>query len=499
MSAKPLRLPLLLCLSLACCKKPTTQAGSVAASGSTSNGPPAAPSASAGASASVVAANSSAPPAPLTLSRTGTLFLAGKLKPEPPKEDGTYLPPRAVWIERDGPLLAGVLEDELGYGRKVEGRIEAGGYSLFYVGQPQPAVLTGPADNPGKGTLAVSWIDSAKDYAIQHGSVGFSLEKAAFSPRTYRMGGLVGSRALLLTVQPERSRLRGVLMGNDARASTVQGMVSDDGRLELTESDASGELARWSGIASDSVWLGHRLGANGTSELFWFNEGVVSISPTVDLGGGFGVAPRPALQFFPACYVDHVKPMAVGPGDSPTKLNALFDALDTASEDRGSCLDNRYASYGLGTERPNRDSLDYEVVALGAGRFSLRLHFYADSNGAHGMAADSCLVGDASTGRLVDLREHTDKQGREKLTALVEASFRKQYGKKDLTEAGFFSDAAPVGEGTSLCVTKSGVEVRFGQYEIGPYMMGMPAAEIPKAKLRGLFARDPLLDAVLEN
>jgi hypothetical protein len=483
------------------CKKTESAKPSV----SSGSAPIAAISAAAIAS-SVVPSDSTVPspasfvaaPSALSLSRVGNPFLAGSLKLSAPSKS-VYVPSRAVWIERSGLALEGLVADERGFGRKVNGRIDGDSYLIFDASSPSVPLLTGSVASPNQGTILTAWLDADADFVVRSSNLPFSLEQPKNSSRgALNFGGLVGSTAYLLSVKSENGSVPGSLMGNDGSRHSISGTLSSSGLLALTESDSSGELASWSGISVDNIWIGHRVSKLGNSELFWFTDNSATFPSSVDLGLGFRLEPKLDLAYYPACFTEFVRPVLLGPGDSPAKFNAAIEKLDVPDDARASCLANKLAPLDAAAQRPYRASLEYSVVPLGNGQFNLRVRSYEDMNGAHGMTVDSCLVGDASSGRLFDPQSLLDDKARARLTSLVESAFRSQLGKPNLSNGGFFANSAPVGGGTKLCFTKTGLEVVFGLYEIAPYAAGMPSVEIPKNKVRALFPKDPIIDAILK-
>jgi hypothetical protein len=165
-------------------------------------------------------------------------------------------------------------------------------------------------------------------------------------------------------------------------------------------------------------------------------------------------------------------------------LNAALKA--TAGDAKMDCE-------GATAELPYESSTAYHVVATRPGRFVVTFSSYQYTGGAHGMHGSSCHAADVEKGTLSTLSvKLLQPDARKRLGPLVNESLRKEHGVTNLSEAGFYEDAVPVGDDTSLCVEGTNLVVRFGVYEVGPYVLGAPEVKIAAKDAAALVLGTPL-------
>jgi hypothetical protein len=234
--------------------------------------------------------------------------------------------------------------------------------------------------------------------------------------------------------------------------------------------------------------------------------GYVALRPSLgQLPAPFAVTPqatlRPRFSLFlgRSCTLQRVVPTVEGePAAGVAALNgqlAAFFAAPPGDQD-GILCDERTLSPA--TSRLFLDIKDFHAEPLAPGLFALAIDAYQDSNGAHGNSVRHCHAADLATGRLVELNTLIDgDRGREGITHLVEAVFRRENKVTDLTKAGFFSNAAPVRKDTNLCVEDGKLQILFEPYEVGPHSFGRPAAALDPVSVKGYLVADPITTALL--
>src|SRR5262249_47822690 len=147
------------------------------------------------------------------------------------------------------------------------------------------------------------------------------------------------------------------------------------------------------------------------------------------------------------------------------------------------------ACEGATDELRYETDVTYTIPAMRPRMFVVEMSFYAYAGGAHGMGGLECDLADADKGTLTKLNAKlVAPASRAKLQDLTNAALRKSFGVTKLTDAMFFEDEAKISDETTLCVRGAFLVVQFGQYEVAPYAMGMPSAEILKADAAPLVA-----------
>jgi hypothetical protein len=144
--------------------------------------------------------------------------------------------------------------------------------------------------------------------------------------------------------------------------------------------------------------------------------------------------------------------------------------------------------------------LSYEVESLRAGYLTLSRTFYEYEGGIHGDYGFRCFTFSLADGSRFELQRALSATARAALLRQVEASLLADAGAKSLRAAGFLVDKLVLREdGSNLCPTDDGLEVRFDPYEVGQYAMGMVRATLSYAEARALFPQTPALRALLQD
>lgn len=126
-------------------------------------------------------------------------------------------------------------------------------------------------------------------------------------------------------------------------------------------------------------------------------------------------------------------------------------------------------------------------------------YFY--TGGAHGSAAVENANYDTQTGKKLTLADVLVNGFDTKLTALGEKYFREQnnVGAKPLIDAGYdFGDDGKFYLPEAFLIRQDGILFTYGQYEIGPYAMGMPEVLIPYSELGAIVKKEGALGWILK-
>jgi hypothetical protein len=232
---------------------------------------------------------------------------------------------------------------------------------------------------------------------------------------------------------------------------------------------------------------------DGARKLPLWLEGAGPLERVRELPGGAKIIPREARrELAPNCDYEAAFPEFDGLPDRRVQ-QALNRSLAPklgglkASECEGATKDAPYEFHD-----------GYEVISdRRSGFVSISFGAYQYTGGAHGINSGSeCEVIDLKRGKRLRLSELLAPNVRAKLSALATAKLRAANG-DDLTEAGFFKPDVEVSEAPNLCLLDGAVELRFGVYEVGPYVMGEPAAELTFEELKPLMVGDPIVGALL--
>ena len=108
---------------------------------------------------------------------------------------------------------------------------------------------------------------------------------------------------------------------------------------------------------------------------------------------------------------------------------------------------------------------------------------YQFSGGAHGSTEETAVVFNRKTGSVTGEDEFFAEGSKEELGKLLSAHLRESMPDDDAYNALFVKEIEPNG---NFFVTPEGVSYIFGQYEIGPYYLGIIKIALPWAELEGL-------------
>lgn len=302
-------------------------------------------------------------------------------------------------------------------------------------------------------------------------------------------GSYLGSLGARIRIRMKLTKAGGKLTGRYRYMKSkddlqIAGVVSEaDGAMRLEESTSAGKVTgRFTGVFLDKQFAYGRWSSPDGSRTFPFTLRRGDVYPeTVPLPGGARIAPQEKhLDKGPDCTASLFYPEVVGGGAGARALNPALEAAAGSAklECPQGADDFRYES-----------DTTYHVDATRPDRFALSFTFYEYAGGAHGHASLSCFVADVDKGVLTPSRgKILSAEGRTKLAALVNAELKKAHGVERLTEAGFSADALVISDDTALCIEGTSLVVQYQQYEVAPYVMGTPSAEIRKSEAAPLVA-----------
>jgi hypothetical protein len=418
---------------------------------------------------------------------------------------------RELYLEGHGSLVEGVFDDQRGFFRRVEGPFgDDGSITLREAGDAAGAVVLRGRLQDGllTGTYAVSAATIATKFETMVADLPFRADPVDRLPGlpTYvaSFAGMVADRPVMVRLDGAKGPLRGQMLLADGTIHDLDGTLDEPRRrFVLRERDGDREVGLLTGVASSPSGLTGRYepspGSSAKGGYFAVRQSVGRFPGPLAVSPGVALRPQFSLYFGRSCVLERVVPVLSGdPAPGLASLNASLAAFFTGlpGEQDGILCDER--AIGPATSRLFVDAQDYRPSPLAPGLFALTVGAYQDTNGAHGNAVSRCFVADVATGRIVELRTLIDgERGREGLTRLVEAAFRREMKVTDLTKAGFFSNATPVRETTNLCVEDGKLEVLFEPYEVGPYSFGRPSADLAPAAVKAFLTSDPLAAAVL--
>ena len=149
-----------------------------------------------------------------------------------------------------------------------------------------------------------------------------------------------------------------------------------------------------------------------------------------------------------------------------------------------------WASY-LGEQGDDSACLSWEMSVSGfvcgeyKGMISYDVTSYSYTGGAHGSTSETGMVFDVSGNLLTE----TDLFGdgyRETLSGLLSSRLEESLPDPDAYNALFIKDIEPNG---NFIVTQEGVTYIYGQYEIGPYYLGIIKVTLPWEDMEGILKR----------
>lgn len=145
----------------------------------------------------------------------------------------------------------------------------------------------------------------------------------------------------------------------------------------------------------------------------------------------------------------------------------------------------------LGEQGDDSACLSWEMSVSGfvcgeyKGMISYDVTSYSYTGGAHGSTSETGMVFDVSGNLLTE----TDLFGdgyRETLSGLLSSRLEESLPDPDAYNALFIKDIEPNG---NFIVTQEGVTYIYGQYEIGPYYLGIIKVTLPWEDMEGILKR----------
>ena len=108
---------------------------------------------------------------------------------------------------------------------------------------------------------------------------------------------------------------------------------------------------------------------------------------------------------------------------------------------------------------------------------------YDYAGGAHGSTSETGVNFDRNTGEVIGEDDVFTEDSGEELRKLLSAHLQESLPDNDAYNALFIKDIEPNG---NFIVTPAGVTYIYGQYEIGPYYLGIIKVTLPWEELEGL-------------
>ena len=419
---------------------------------------------------------------------------------------GTVGKDRAVLLglERRGDELFALLDEGQGDAVALEGRMKDEGHFVLEerAGRGRKgSQLEGAFEPDGKISLILKdpkAKTAARFTVAQHAP--FATASDTFE-ESYL--GALGSK---LRVRVKWKRDKHLLIGvyryshskNDLRLEGT--VIASSGVFSLTEKNAKGDVTgRLAGVFLDAHHvLGRWYSADRARSLPLELRGGEPYPEALALLGGGKMAPQEdSGERGKACRSQRIFPSFDGLGAKTAQL-ALNKALQSHNGPP-SVADCE----GATEELPYEFESGYAVTGQKPGYVGLELSSYAFTGGAHGSAGADCVVGDLTSGTLTHLGSLLTPDARAKLEVLVNDELRKQFSVTKLTDADFFDDEVKLSPTTPLCLDvddkgATSLRVLFGQYEVTPYVMGMPQSILPAAGVKALFPAGSVGEAVFK-
>lgn len=142
------------------------------------------------------------------------------------------------------------------------------------------------------------------------------------------------------------------------------------------------------------------------------------------------------------------------------------------------------------TDMPDGNSWGYSLMVtpdyLGhVGDFeTFEINAYVFTGGAHGASYSEYLIFDPSTKRQVGLADMLQTSKKPRFEALAYNAYKAWVKTLD-TDLGSYEKNWPFTLSNNVTLTDKGIDIRYQQYAIGPYVYGMPVLSIPYNKLHG--------------
>lgn len=124
-----------------------------------------------------------------------------------------------------------------------------------------------------------------------------------------------------------------------------------------------------------------------------------------------------------------------------------------------------------------------EIVYKNDSIVNIKLKHYTFAGGAHGYGADTSLLFDAKTGRIINRDDlFTDKKG---FTALAEKKFRVKYKVSgNINSTGYMFEKDVFALPNNIFFTDKGLQLVYNQYEAAAYAEGQLEIVIPYAEAK---------------
>lgn len=390
-----------------------------------------------------------------------------------------------LYLERKGDELTGMYASESGYGdvaltgkMKGDDRFEL--REVVEKGKPVGVFDGWFRGGLLKGTYTDGKTKKAQVFVTQPLKLGAE-------PFTATYAGALGGK---LRIRARLTRKGGTVEGVYRYAKskedlTLTGTVDGEGELVLTERTKAGkETGRIEGfVLSQDLVVGRWYSPDKSKTMSLLLEPSESYPEVVDLGG-VKIAPQEDYKDVARFCTSSLIYPSVDGGKGKAALNAELRKHGGTHMTKGDC-DGASAEIPYVTER------SYHVQKSKLPYFGITFHDYWNAGGAHPNWSSTCKVADAETGELFSLARKLSPEAREKLSALVMKKLQAEHGVTKLSEAGFFEDEIKVDESTDVCLAEGGgLSVEFDPYEVAPYVMGGPTAEISKEEAKELLPKE---------
>ena len=141
-----------------------------------------------------------------------------------------------------------------------------------------------------------------------------------------------------------------------------------------------------------------------------------------------------------------------------------------------------------GGSMPYDMTLEARLIGVDARVIVIQVSGYYYTGGAHGSAVENYLVIDRTSHRSLALSDvMLPAKKPDQLYPLFYAQFR-QWVAKEIPQQSLpeYEKTWPFKLSKNWFPTDKGIALAYGQYEVGPYVVGMPQFEVPFAQLNGL-------------
>ncbi len=149
--------------------------------------------------------------------------------------------------------------------------------------------------------------------------------------------------------------------------------------------------------------------------------------------------------------------------------------------------------FGLDENREGTLNWENNLNGYFSGRYediiSYTVNNYVYAGGAHGSTTENSVNMNRTTGKLVNESDFFIPGYREGLSAILSAHLRESLPDQESYDALFVKDIEPNG---NFKVGESGITYIYGQYEIGPYYLGIIKVSVPWDELGDLVRENPL-------